>query len=380
MKYLINSPLIDNSDKKYVNQTINGGWLSSNGENTKIFEKKISKYIGVNNALAVQSGTAALHVALKTFGCSKGDNIILPNYSCVSNLSAVTQCGANPIIVEVEKETLGLDIVQLEKAIQIYKPKVIQLVHVYGCPAKFTLQIKSICKKNKIFLLEDFSEALGAQINKKKVGTFGDISISSIRSEKMIGVGEGGVVVSNNKKLFRKLIRLATRNSPFRRKMDPYWKKYYCIGEGYNYLLPHLLGAVARAQIEKFSNKILPKKISTGKNYENIFNNDNIHITQKVPKNFKSVYWLNSIFFEKLKSNKVKKLGLELEKKGIEVRSGFWPLNKLKNFKSKYVGKKKVSQEIFDKTLVLPSNNKINKKDILYFKKIINKFLKKNEK
>ena len=75
----------------------------------------------------------------------------------------------------------------------------------------------------------------------------------------MIGVGEGGVVVSNNLNLFKKLERIASRNSPFRRKIDPYWKKYYCLGEGYNYLLPHLLGAVARAQIEKFNKKILPK-------------------------------------------------------------------------------------------------------------------------
>ena len=146
MKYLINSPLIDNLDKKYVNETINGGWLSSNGKNTKIFEKKISNYLKLKHALAVQSGTAALHLALKSFGCGRGDNIILPNYSCVSNLSAVTQCGSNPVI-EVERETLGLDIKQLKKAIKKFKPKVIQIVHVYGCPAKHTIEIKNLCKK-----------------------------------------------------------------------------------------------------------------------------------------------------------------------------------------------------------------------------------------
>ena len=347
--------------------------MSSNGKNTKIFEKKISKYLNTKYALAVQSGTAAIHLALKAFGCKKNDNIVLPNYSCVSNLSAVTQCNANPIIVEVERETLGLDLNQLKKAIKIYKPKIIQLVHVYGCPAKYTLEIKNLCKKNKIFLLEDFSEALGSQIKNYKIGTFGDISISSIRSEKMIGVGEGGVVVSNNLNLFKKLERIASRNSPFRRKIDPYWKKYYCLGEGYNYLLPHLLGAVARAQIEKFNKKILPKKIFIGKKYKKIFNSKEISITQKVPKNFKSVYWLNSIFFPKKSAKLVKKIGHVLEKKGIEVRSGFWPLNKLKNFNSKYVGSKKISNDIFDKSLVLPSNLSIKEKNILYFKKIIDK-------
>jgi len=375
MKFTINSPLIEDLEKKYVNHVLKGGWLSSNGEHTKIFESKISKYLKIKHSLAVQSGTAAIHLALKSFGCKVGDNIILPNYSCVSNLSAVRQCGANPIIVEVEKETLGLDLKQLSRAIKKYKPKVVQLVHVYGCPAKNTLKIKKLCKKNKIFLMEDFSEALGAKINNQKVGTFGDINISSIRSEKMIGVGEGGIVVCNNSKLFNQIKTLASRNSPFRRKFDPYWKKYYCLGEGYNYLLPHLLGAVARAQIEKFEKSILKKKIQLGKNYKKIFETKEISITQKVPKNFKSVYWLNSIYIKNKNKNHIRKIGKFLEKNGIEVRSGFWPLNKLKNFNSKYVGSEKVSEIIFNRIIVLPSNLDIKYKDILYFKKMVEKKL-----
>ena len=375
MKFTINSPLIEDLEKKYVNHVLKGGWLSSNGEHTKIFESKISKYLKIKHSLAVQSGTAAIHLALKSFGCKVGDNIILPNYSCVSNLSAVRQCGANPIIVEVEKETLGLDLEQLSKAIKKYNPKVVQLVHIYGCPAKNTLKIKKLCKKNKIFLMEDFSEALGAKINNQKVGTFGDINISSIRSEKMIGVGEGGIVVCNNSKLFNQIKTLASRNSPFRRKFDPYWKKYYCLGEGYNYLLPHLLGAVARAQIEKFEKSILKKKIQLGKNYKKIFETKEISITQKVPKNFKSVYWLNSIYFKNKNKNHIRKMGKFLEKNGIEVRSGFWPLNKLKNFNSKYVGSEKVSEIIFNRIIVLPSNLDIKYKDILYFKKMVEKKL-----
>ena len=375
MKFTINSPLIEDLEKKYVNHVLKGGWLSSNGEHTKIFESKISKYLKIKHSLAVQSGTAAIHLALKSFGCKIGDNIILPNYSCVSNLSAVRQCGANPIIVEVEKETLGLDLKQLSRAIKKYKPKVVQLVHVYGCPAKNTLKIKKLCKKNKIFLMEDFSEALGAKINNQKVGTFGDINISSIRSEKMIGVGEGGIVVCNNSKLFNQIKTLASRNSPFRRKFDPYWKKYYCLGEGYNYLLPHLLGAVARAQIEKFEKSILKKKIQLGKNYKKIFETKEISITQKVPKNFKSVYWLNSIYIKNKNKNHIRKIGKFLEKNGIEVRSGFWPLNKLKNFNSKYVGSEKVSEIIFNRIIVLPSNLDIKYKDILYFKKMVEKKL-----
>ena len=375
MKFPINTPIIGALEKKYVADVLKKGWLSSNGKHTKIFQNKISKFLKVKHALAVQSGTAAIHLALKSLNCKRGDNVILPNYTCVSNLSVVKQCGANPIIVEVEKETLGLDYNELKKAIKKYKAKVIQLVHVYGCPAKYTFEIKNLCKKNNIYLLEDFSESLGAKINNKKVGTFGDISISSIRSEKMIGVGEGGVVLSSNSNLFKKVELIASRSSPFRKKTDPYWKKYYCIGEGYNYLLPHLLGAIARAQMEKFEKFILPKKIKIGNTYKKMFQSNDIETTQKVPKNSKTVYWLNSIFFKKKSIKNVRRIGKLLEKNGIEVRSGFWPLNKLKNFNSQYVGSKKVSEEVFKKSLVLPSNLNISLKDILYFKKIIEKNL-----
>ena len=104
-----------------------------------------------------------MHLALKTLGCKNNDKIIIPNYSCSSNLTSVIQCGATPIIVEVERETsLGLDVTELKKAIKNHKPKIVQLVHVYGFPAK-THKIKILCKKKKILLLEDFSEALGCK-------------------------------------------------------------------------------------------------------------------------------------------------------------------------------------------------------------------------
>lgn len=174
--------------------------------------------------------------------------------------------------------------------------------------------------------------------------------------------------------MFEKIKRLGSRNSPFRRSKDPYWKKYYSSGEGYNYLLPHLLGSVARAQIERFKRELLPKKIILGKHYEELFNDINVEITQKPSKNSKPVYWLNSIFFNKSSKSKVRKIAYFLEKNGIEVRSGFWPLNNLKGFNSKYVGKKKISMEIFNKSIVLPSNINLKKSDIKKFKNLIDKF------
>ena len=148
-KLILNEPFIGNLEKKYLKNVIDKKWLSINGEYTKKFEYKISKYLNRKYVIAVQSGTAAIHASLKALGVKKNDNVILPNYTCVSNLSVVHQLGAKPIIVEVEKETLGLDFDNLVRAVNKYKPKVVQIVHVYGFPARDTVKIINFCKKKK---------------------------------------------------------------------------------------------------------------------------------------------------------------------------------------------------------------------------------------
>ena len=379
MKYLINSPNISEKEKKYVLDVLKSTWLSSNGYHTKIFENKFSKTVNRKYSLAVQSGTAALHLVLKSMGCGNNDNVIIPNFTCVSSISSVAQCGSVPIILEVERDTLGIDVSLLENAIKKYKPKALQLVHVYGYPARDTFKILKLCKKYKVYLIEDASEALGAKIGINKIGSLGDVSVFSTRSEKMVGVGEGAVISTDNKELFNKISLLASRNAPFRKKENPYWKKYYSDGEGYNYLMPHLLGAVGRAQIEKFKNDTLIKKRKVGSYYRKIFNEKNFFSTQEMIKGNKPVYWLNSIYFKELDKNKVIKLATYLQTKGIEVRSGFWPMSNLKKFNSKYIkGKKQISKEIFEKSIVLPSNTGLKEKDIKYFFNLIKNYLNKS--
>ena len=382
MKYFLNKPTTGNLEKKYILDVLNSNWLSSSGKHTIEFENKFAKFLGLKFGLAVQSGTSAIHVALKTAGVKKNDYVITPNYTCISNLSCVSQCNAIPVLVEIENETLGLDYESVKKAIKIYKPKVLQLVHVYGFPARDTDKIIKLCRKKKILVIEDSSEAFGSEIKQKKIGTFGDINVTSIRSEKMIGVGEGGILSFKNKFLYEKAKLIASRHAPFRKGKDPYWKKYFSNGEGYNYLMPHLLGAIARGQIELFKNKMLKEKIRVGKIYKEEINNNKVSMTQKIPKNFKPVFWLNSIYFKNLNKKKVFRVGKNLMDKGIEVRSGFWPLNEQKGFKFKYINgvsknSKNMSKKIFEKTLVLPSSTDLKRKDVQKIFKTIYKVIKK---
>jgi len=378
MKYIINRPNLSKLEKNYTLKALQSTWLSSNGKNTKIFEKKFSKLTKNKFSIAVQSGTSALHLALKSLDIGNNDKVLIPNYTCVSNISTISQCGAKAILVDIEEETFGLDFELVKIAIKKYKPKVLQLVHIYGYPARDTIKIINFCKFKKIKIIEDTSEALGAKIQNKKVGTFGDINVTSIRSEKMIGVGEGAVVSTNDYNLYSKLLLLASRGAPKRGKNDPYWQKYFVSTEGYNYLMPHLLGSIARGQIERFKKELLPKKIYVGKLFNKIIIKNGLIPGQKYDKKNYPVFWLNSILLSNHHKNTVRNLGNYLEKNKIEVRSGFWPLNLLKNFNSVYVTKYNVTQKIFEKILILPSSFDLKAKQINYIVNKINLFLNKN--
>ncbi len=375
MKYPLNTPLITSIETKFTRDVLKSGWISVGGKYNKLFEKKFGKIINKKYNLLVQSGTAALHLALKSINITKDDSVITPNFSCSANINCISQCGAKAIVVESEKDTLGLDFDLVKKAIIKYKPKALQLVHVYGFPARDTEKIIKFCKKNNIIVIEDASEALGAKINGKMVGSFGDISIFSLRSEKMIGVGEGGIISTKNKNHFNSIDLIASRNMPFRGKKNQYWKKYISNGEGYNYTMPHILAAIGMAQLKKL-NYIVKRKREVGKIYRDEMKE--FKFAQNILKGFKPVFWLNHIYLPELSDDKVKKLGNYLIKNEIEVRSGFWPLINTKGVKKVLISNGKgLSNKLFKKLLILPSNLKLKKADILFIKKKVKNFIDK---
>jgi len=378
IKYRINEPSLSDLEKKYVNEVLDENWLSAGGSLTEEFESLVTDYLGVKYGIAVQSGTSALHLALKVAGVSENDYVIIPNYSCGATISSVKQCNAIPIVIDIDPETYGMDVNYLEEVIKKYKVKALQFVHVYGFPALYTEEIVRFCRNNDILIIEDAAESLGAEINGKMAGSIGDISILSIRSEKMIGVGEGGVLLTNNYEYYNNALKLASRNAPFRTAESPYWEKYYYEGEGYNYRLPHLLGALAKAQMERFESEILPKKIRVGNFYRNILKNNKSINLQHIVKNCSPCFWLNSILLKDCNKLVVRDLGIYLESIGIEVRSGFWPLSKMDGFSPIVYGSQKVGQMLYDKLLVLPSSSSLKQKDVNFIVNHISKYLEGN--
>src|SRR3989338_6363796 len=356
-KYLLNEPWIDHREATYVSEVLKQGWISAGGMYTKKFEEGFAKLIGVEHALAVQSGTAALHTAMLAMGIQPGDKVVIPNYTCGACATSVLQAGATPVIIDVDPYNFGMDATILEEVLSTQKIKAVMLVHVYGFPVRDFDTIIQLCKKYRVLLLEDASEAHGSTYHGRNIGTFGDVAVFSVRSEKMIGIGEGGLVLTNTKAYHDKAYFYASRAAPHRSDKDPWWHKYIYTDVGMNYLLPHTLGAIGVAQVEKFP-IILQRKRFVGELYRTLFRGiPGIRLQEPAP-DTEPCYWLNSIRIDKDEKT-IRAIGVELIQQGIEIRPAFWPLGDLPAFIPYAYGSQKNGQDIFQSLIVLPSSVKL---------------------
>lgn len=360
MKYLMNEPVLGELEKKYLSEVIDSGWLSINGYHTKQFEKKFAQKTGIKYALAVQTGTAALHTALLSLNLKVGSKIVVPNYTCGGCITAPLLAGLKPLILDIEEDTFGLDVSQLKSLIVSGTiPEAVMLVHIYGFPARDTLEIVDICRDNNIRLLEDAAEAHTAKLNGRFVGTFGDITTYSIRSDKIIGIGEGGVVTTDNKDLRNRAIYFASRSAPYRNHDDQYWKWFEYTDVGMNYLLPHALGAIAHAQIEKIDEFVRSRR-DVGYYYRELVRDVSDITVQKVVDGAEPVFWLNNLLINR-PPGQIRKIGSALLSRSIEIRPGFYPLSMQEPFRKYAIGSQEIGLNVYNKSLTIPSSIKLNK-------------------
>jgi 8-amino-3,8-dideoxy-alpha-D-manno-octulosonate transaminase len=296
--------IINHLELKAINSIFKkGGVLFAHGfeKNRKNFhvrefEKKVSTYFKCKHALAVSSGTAAIKIALKALNVKPGDEVITQAFNFIATIEAIIDVGAKPVLVNVDR-TLNINIEDLEKKIS-KKTKVILPVHMlgYACDMK---NIKKICKKNKIKLLEDNCESIGGRYNKKLLGTIGDIGILSLDFGKTITTGEGGLILTNNSKYFN------------------YCKQYHDHGHkniknlsrgndkvsipGFNYRMTEMQGAIGKVQLKKLNTLLLDNK----KKFQIIEKNLTNFKHREMPINGQSNYD-NFIFFIKYKYEKNK--------------------------------------------------------------------------
>jgi perosamine synthetase len=348
------TPYLNGNEKKYVNDCLNSNWISSSGKYIELFEKEFSKFCGCKYGIAVTNGTTALHLALVSLGIKKGDEVIVPNFTMISSANAICYTGAKPIFVDADINTWNIDVKQIEKKIT-NKTKAIMVVHIYGntCNMK---EINKIAKKYKLKVIEDSAEAHGAEYNKKKCGNLGDISCFSFFANKILTTGEGGMVLTNNKKL-------ADRCRYFRNVCFGKTRNYTHYDIGFNYRMSNLHAAIGLAQTEKID-KYISKRIKNNLLYRKYLKDVDGIIFQKDEKNSKNVYWMNGILINKYGLSR-DELAKRLIKKGIETRPFFKGMNKQPCFK-KDNKEYPITDYLSKNGLYLPSGTNLKEKEIKY--------------
>ena len=310
----VNTPLLNGNEKKYINECIDTGWISSEGPFIKKFEDQFSTYVNRKYGVAVSNGSAALDIAIKALGIGPGDEVILPTFTIISPAQSIVTAGAKPVLVDADENTWNMDVTQIESKIT-KNTKAILVVHIYGLPTDMD-PILELCTKYKLFLIEDAAEMHGQTYKGRKCGSFGDMSIFSFYPNKHITTGEGGMIVTNNSDLLARCQKL--RNLAF----EPNKRRFVHYEIGWNYRMTNMQAALGLAQLENIEYHIQRKR-EIGTLYQEILKDSNEF--QKPLAKIKyaeNIYWVYGLIAntDEECQNKMNKLA---EKK-IGTRPFFW--------------------------------------------------------
>ena len=367
----VSKPSISKQDIFAVNKTLKDGWISSVGPEIGKFEKKFSKLINRKYSTTVSSGTAALEIAIKAIGIKKDDEILIPNFTIISNALAVLRQQAKPVLIDCNLENWNINIDDIEKKIT-KKTKAIIVTHIYSFPNDMD-RISKICKKYKILIIEDAAEVIGSTYKNRKCGSFGDISTFSFYANKQITTGEGGMISTNNELFYRRCNSL--KNLCFG-KVD----RFNHDDIGWNYRMTNMQASLGLSQLKNIKS-IVKKKIEIGNRYyKRLYSNKNIKILPPSNTYSKNIYWVVGILITNKKIN-IKKITSKLLSYGIQTRPFFWPMSeqnifkKLKIFtknKNEYPNSKYLSRNGF----YLPSYLKLKNNEIDFICDLVNKVIK----
>lgn len=252
-KVWLSSPTMHGDELKYMTEAYETNWMSTVGENINEIEKQISQKVGCKYAVALSSGTATLHLAVKLAGVKPGDHVFCSDMTFGATVNPVVYEGGIPIFIDTEYETWNMDPVALEKAFEMYPDvKVVVLVHLYGTPAKID-EIKAICQKHNAIIIEDAAESLGATYKGMQTGTFGSYNAISFNGNKIITGSSGGMFLTDDLEAANKVRKWSTQS----RENAP-WYQHEEVG--YNYRMSNVIAGVVRGQIPYLEEHIAKKK------------------------------------------------------------------------------------------------------------------------
>ena len=360
-------PIIGSQEIKNIKKALDLNWPNE-GYFTHLLEKKIEKLLKVKHAVCVTSGTISIFLALKSLGIKEKDEVIVPDITFGATAMAVKLTGAKLVLVDVNENNLGFNIKALKKKIN-KKTRAIIPVHISGRSADIYL-IKKIIRNKNIKIVEDAAEALFSKNKKGKyLGTIGDLGCFSLTASKTITTGQGGIIVTNNSKLHKKIKLL--KNQGIEGRSDGGNVKHTTVG--FNFKYTNLQAAMGLAQISTLKERA-NKLVKINRLYSNKLNSvKEIKVLKFDYKNGEIPLWTDAL----VKSKRDKLIDF-LKKNGVECRKFWYPLHQQKPFKESDK-KFKVSSSVHKKLFWLPSSLKLTEEKITYVCNLIKKFYKLNK-
>jgi dTDP-4-amino-4,6-dideoxygalactose transaminase len=368
------TPHMGKSELKYVIEAFEENWIAPAGANIGYFEQSLESFLsGENFVAALNSGTAAVHLALIMTGVKRGDEVICQSMTFSASANPIVYLGATPIFIDSEPDTWNMDPEVMEMAIKDRiskgkKPKAIIAVHIYGMPFNVD-KITAIAKAYGIPLIEDSAEALGSRYKGKTCGTFGDLSVLSFNGNKIITTSGGGALVSRTAEAKQRAIFLATQA----RECVPYYQHSEI---GYNYRLSNICAGIGRGQMEVLQDRVT-KRRGMHTFYKELFNNkEGVNMFTEPNEDYFSNHWLSCLKIDSGRSGfSADDLRNALEDANIESRMLWKPMHLQPVFEKAAFYGGTVAQELFENGLCLPSGTNLKVFEKQRIREVIEQFL-----
>jgi len=361
----LSPPHMGRNELSFVQEAFDTNWIAPLGPNVDAFEKELSLLLNGNSVAAVNSGTAALHLALNLLNVSNGDEVICQTFTFAASANPVVYLGATPVFVDSEPDTWNMDPVLLEKAIQgrlsLGKSiKAIVVVNLYGMPAKME-EILAVASKYAIPVIEDAAESLGSSIHNIPCGTFGSLGVISFNGNKIITTSSGGVLISSNEDFILSAKHLATQA----KDPGPFYQHSKI---GYNYKMSNVLAGIGLGQLSVLNDRVAARRDNYNRyfNYFSAWNQKGFNIEfQLEPAGYFSNRWLTCILIDPATNKGITKDAIRLlfEQYQIEVRSLWKPMHLQPVFVDTPRYLNGISDRLFDIGLCLPSGSSLTDDD-----------------
>ena len=314
----VNEPLLNGNEKKYLDECIDTGWISSEGPFVQQFEERMAAVVGRRHGISVCNGTAALEAAVAALDLRPGDEVIMPTFTIISCAAAVVRRGCVPVLVDSDSLTWNMDVAQIEARITP-RTRAIMVVHIYGLPVDMD-PVLELAARHGLKIIEDAAEMHGQTYRGRPCGSFGDLSVFSFYPNKHVTTGEGGMVLTDDDRLAERCRSL--RNLCFQAK-----KRFVHEELGYNFRMTNLQAALGLAQLERLEEFVARKRRMGARYTELLSMVEGVELMPARTEYAENIYWVYGMVLKDKVPFDAEEAMRRLGQKGIGTRPFFWPMH-----------------------------------------------------